>query len=90
MRRMAIENALIICLAISREVYSILNCSEEKERMQILQMPKKKDAYEIVSHLTNILDITLTNKTKKIQTKKQQFKLISIYFISVFTALKII
>jgi len=42
LRRMAIENGLIICLAISREVYSILNCSEEKELEQILQTPKKR------------------------------------------------
>lgn len=36
---------------------------------------KKKDTYETVSRLTNILEITLTNKTKKIQTKKQQFNI---------------
>lgn len=42
LRRMAIENGLIICLAISREVYSVLKCSEEKQFKQILRMPKKK------------------------------------------------
>lgn len=40
--RIATENGLIICLAIPREVYSILNCSEEKELKQILQTSKKK------------------------------------------------
>lgn len=66
---------------------SVLNTKLlRRERTQAgITDAKEKDTYEIVSCLTNILEITLTNKTKK-----RQFKPAPIYFIFVFTSLKII